>query len=565
MPDRFEPQRRRGRGVFRLVCFAVVACTSTPAGAGPSASRKAYEQARKQYFALQASEQRQRYRHNWVKVIAAFTRVAGAHPKSDEAARAVYTTAELWSDLYRISRRGSDLDQALAAYEQVVHAYPDSSLADDALWHRAEIFARLLGHREAAARAVREILARYPKGDMTARATKMARDLADVPVAAADASEPDATATGRLVGRRDDDGGTPTVVDIKHWSNPVYTRVVVYLTGPAHARAGNVAADPGFGATGKPARVFVDIRKAKLSSNVDAEQVVNDDLLVRVRAAQYRTDTVRIVLDLKTSVRHRVMAMENPYRVVVDAFSRTEVARPESVASLNGSLKGHHVVVDPGHGGQDGGAHGPGNILEKNVTLAISKEVARRLEAAGVRVTLTRSDDRRLALEERTAIANRLSADVFVSIHANSNKARKVRGVETYYLDVTDDKYALRLAAVENKISEERVSDLQLILADLATKVNTPESIALAKRVQTSVVNRVKPLNGKIRDLGVKPSLFYVLLGARMPAILVEAGFLSNKQEGRLLGQSHYQKTVAAAVTDAIIEHLKAPPLPIQP
>jgi N-acetylmuramoyl-L-alanine amidase len=424
-------------------------------------------------------------------------------------------------------------------------------LADDALWQRSELFLRHGSRRAPAARAVREILATYPKGDMAARARKRAAELSDVAVEPAD-REAEATAKGKLVGRRAEGGGVPQVTSIKHWSNPDYTRVSIYLSGPASARAGDVPA-----AGGKPARVYVDIKKARLSQKVGTATPVHDDLLQGVRAGQFRADTVRVVLDLQTAVHHRVMVMENPYRVVVDAFSGAAPARPKTHTDVE--LRGRRVVVDPGHGGRDGGANGPGKVREKHVTLAIAREVGRLLEAQGVDVVMTRTDDSAVALEERTAIANRVNADLFVSIHANSHKNRKVRGVETYYLNVTDDAYSIRLAAMENRTSEEQVSDLQLILADLATKVNTEESAALAKRVQAKLMKAIQPHNPKTRDLGVKSSLFYVLLGARMPSILVETGFLSHKGEGKLLTRVDYQKATARAIATGLLEHLRAP------
>ncbi|MBI3178393.1 MAG: N-acetylmuramoyl-L-alanine amidase, partial [Deltaproteobacteria bacterium] len=173
--------------------------------------------------------------------------------------------------------------------------------------------------------------------------------------------------------------------------------------------------------------------------------------------------------------------------------------------------------------------------------------------------------DRHMSLEERTALANRLDADVFVSIHANSNKVKSVHGIETYYLDVTSDRYALRLAAVENNTSEEQVGDIPLILTDLANKASLPQSIELARLVQNRLVEAARTRHDAVRDLGVKPSLFYVLLGARMPAVLVETGFLSNGKEAKLLTDSAYQRAVAQALADALIDHLRQPVQIVQP
>jgi N-acetylmuramoyl-L-alanine amidase len=215
------------------------------------------------------------------------------------------------------------------------------------------------------------------------------------------------------------------------------------------------------------------------------------------------------------------------------------------------------VVLDPGHGGKDHGATGIGGLKEKDAVLAIALGAAKILTRSGVEVTLTRQSDTTLPLEERTAIANHKNADVFVSVHANANKKKSAHGIETYYLDVTDDRYALRLASVENQTSEEEVSELQLILTDLSTKAHTHDSIRLAQRIQTAMVGAVQPLHKNARDLGVKGSLFYVLLGARMPAVLLETSFLPHPEVGTLLGQQGYRDALASAIASAVLEHLR--------
>jgi N-acetylmuramoyl-L-alanine amidase len=172
---------------------------------------------------------------------------------------------------------------------------------------------------------------------------------------------------------------------------------------------------------------------------------------------------------------------------------------------------------------------------------------------------LTRSDDRYVPLEERTAIANRADADLFISVHVNAHHDRRARGIETYYLDTTDDRYALRLAARENATQEEQVSEAQLALADLATKLNTQQSRALARGVQHELVTHLRSLNPRLRDLGAKGSLFYVLLGARMPAVLVEISFLSNPTEEKLLKSAAYRHRAAEAMARAIAERLSMP------
>ena len=211
------------------------------------------------------------------------------------------------------------------------------------------------------------------------------------------------------------------------------------------------------------------------------------------------------------------------------------------------------VVVDAGHGGHDPGAIGPGRVREKDVTLAMARRLASRLRAEGFEVVLTRNGDRYLALEERTALANTARGDLFVSIHANAHPRRNRSGVETYFLNVADDRYAARLAARENGLdAEEGLGDVARILTDLDAKASADSSRRLAQLVQREVCGGVRSRVGDVRDLGVKSALFYVLLGARMPAVLVETAFISNRVEERRLASPRYQDEVAAGIARAV-------------
>ncbi len=215
-------------------------------------------------------------------------------------------------------------------------------------------------------------------------------------------------------------------------------------------------------------------------------------------------------------------------------------------------LKVKRVIIDAGHGGHDTGAIGKNGTREKDVALAISLKLERLLTEAGLTVVLTRDDDTFVRLEDRTAFANKQKGDLFISVHCNSAPSKSLGGIETYTLNTSSDRYNVRLAARENAMSDRGVGDLQLILADLATKANTEESSRLANRVQRELVTSLKDKNPAVRDLGHKEALFFVLLGAKMPAILVETSFLSNPTEERLLSSEAYQLDVAEAIAEGV-------------
>jgi N-acetylmuramoyl-L-alanine amidase len=217
-------------------------------------------------------------------------------------------------------------------------------------------------------------------------------------------------------------------------------------------------------------------------------------------------------------------------------------------------LKVRRVVVDAGHGGKDTGAVGPHGVREKDMALAIARKVAARLQALGLQVIMTRARDVFVPLDERTRIANEAHADLFVSIHCNAARRRRLEGVETWTLNVSSDRYAARLAAFENAEAERTVSDLRLILADLATKANTSDARDLAQSVQSSLVRTLRSRVGRVRDHGVKQALFYVLLGTHMPSILVETGFISNPAEESRLKSARFQEGTAEAIARGLKE-----------
>jgi N-acetylmuramoyl-L-alanine amidase len=226
------------------------------------------------------------------------------------------------------------------------------------------------------------------------------------------------------------------------------------------------------------------------------------------------------------------------------------------------------VVIDPGHGGVDEGTvfdNGKTRVSEKEVTLKLAQKVAYRLQAKGYRVTLTRNHDKEVPLPERTALANRLHADVFISLHMNSTHSLHLtdtQGVETYILNNTTDASSRRLAHLENTvISAERAEspsqwDVALILKDLRLDANLAESKRLACDVQSKLVQAtsLKPLVRR-RNRGVKQALFHVLLGADMPSILVEAGFLNSPHDRTFVLSSNGQAIMSQAITDAIEQY----------
>ena len=216
------------------------------------------------------------------------------------------------------------------------------------------------------------------------------------------------------------------------------------------------------------------------------------------------------------------------------------------------------IVLDPGHGGKDSGAISPSGMREKDVALNIAKMLKVTLEReTGCQVLLTRSTDRYLTLAERTAFANAKKADVFVSIHVNASENRALAGVETYFLNLASDPQAARVAALENASAHRRMSELQSILKDLVLKSKTSESSRLAHDVQNRIVARLRERYKDTRDLGVKQAPFLVLVGAEMPAILVETAFLSNEQEEIRLTDTTFQDALSRGIAAGVATYIQ--------
>ncbi|QOX80653.1 N-acetylmuramoyl-L-alanine amidase [Trichlorobacter lovleyi] len=373
------------------------------------------------------------------------------------------------------------------------------------------------------------------------------------------------------------------VLDLKHWSNPDYTRIAITLDRDVTWESHEL--DKAAGRSGKPGRIFIDLQNTRLGNGL-RDITIGDGLLKGVRAALYKPGVVRVVLDTDNIRDYKIFPLSDPARLIIDVRGdrRTEISRLESSLashSLDGiaaappartaaeepkaeraprSTKKHpaiskirRIVVDPGHGGHDPGAVGQTGLQEKDVVLSIGLKLREKLrEELGLDVVMTRSTDIFIPLEERTAIANKVNADLFVSIHANAAPNRNAAGIETYYLNLAKTEKVAQLAAKENGTSLEKVSTLQAILFDLMANYKLNDSAHLAEEVQKSLYKTNKSKYPDTKNLGVKQGPFYVLVGASMPSILTEVAFISNSTEESHLKDSSFHDLAADGILDGI-------------
>ena len=218
------------------------------------------------------------------------------------------------------------------------------------------------------------------------------------------------------------------------------------------------------------------------------------------------------------------------------------------------------IAIDPGFGGNENGPSGyDGNSKAKNISLHIAKKLSEIIKRdLAINTIITRENDTNISLEQRTTIANTSEADLFVSIHTNGFDHPSASGIETYYLNLAPEPDAVRISAMENSKNPQEAAQLESILTDLLHNANVQESELLATNVQKYLFNHLKRKHKTIKNRGVKQPPFYILLGAEMPSIMVQAGFITNPMECKLLISEEYQEDISTGIVEGIRAFIKA-------
>jgi len=523
------------------------------------ANRDYLKQAKDCSRGLYRSKKRMKYRDQWFRCIQAYEKYYQKYPRGRQADEALYATAKLYKGLYGYSRRSGDLNESISRFRKVVKEFPTSRFADDAQYQLGEIYRSYAQDLDRAYVEYFKVVMNFPQGDMKPRAEQRLSELEasmgnrkaspDIP----DLFDLDPTSKGRLA----------RVTDIRHWSAQDYTRIVIDVNGQVEYASHLLRRDPSLG---KPPRLYIDLENSTLDSSFSGAIPIGDGLLRKVRAGQYKPRVVRVVLDIESIEDHKIFSLSDPFRIVIDVTgdSRRRLAPPGTGKTPSLTLAQQlglgvkKVVIDPGHGGKDPGAMGPSGIKEKDVVLGIASKLQEKVRTKlNLEAILTRSSDRFMPLEERTALANTQKADLFVSIHTNAHKNRRIYGISTYILNVATDEEAARLAAFENAVSAKRISDLEKILNDLMLNSKINESSRLAAAVQQGLIEGLPRQYSQIKDLGVKQAPFYVLIGAQMPSIMVEVSFITNRLEEKRLESAAYQDAVAEGILAGIQSYIR--------
>ncbi len=316
-------------------------------------------------------------------------------------------------------------------------------------------------------------------------------------------------------------------------------RVVLTFDHAVAYEHGEAAANPE-----RPRRTWLQLAAATLGEGVPAELPVGAGGLRRL-VVQEQRGGVRVVFELDELARFHAFVLPDPFRIVLDV--ELGGVRAEGPVEV--------VVLDPGHGGDDFGARAFG-LRESDLTLDIMRRVRAllRQRMPDLRVVSTREEDVLVSLEARAALANAVDADLFLSIHLNAADEPIGRGgVTTFVLDTSDDRQALRLAARENRTSVARVSSLSRLIASMHREGQVAASRAFADHLHPSTLAAGRRHLPDLYDRGVRSALFYVLVGARMPAVLLEASFLSREDEAEALRTEAYRQALAEGITEGIV------------
>jgi N-acetylmuramoyl-L-alanine amidase len=512
-----------------------------------------YFEAEASYNKLRNDAVKRDYRHNWLSCIKRFQNVYRQEPSGPFAPASLYMAGKLSLELYGRSSLAEDKKGAKEYFEQLIARFPASEYKHKAETEMQQIMGRANG-------------AKPPPADKSA-------------AIATDKAEPAPPAKTHGA------SGLATIAALRHWSNPSYTRIVIDADQAIAFSHQLIKPDT---VNNKPQRICVDLESSRLAGSLQKVIPINDNLLSDARAAQYTLDSVRVVADIKSFTTYKIFSLRNPFRIVLDVWGEggegggggggaakpeqpvNAPVAPETAPAVKGgmgksalarqlALGVKRIVIDAGHGGKDFGAPGYiSGVHEKDVTLKIARRLAEKVRSQiGCDVVMTRNNDQYLTLEERTAIANTNNADLFVSIHTNAHRDSRVFGLETYFLNLATDNDAILVAARENATSTKNISDLQTILNDLMQNAKINESSRLAAYVQSSLHQSLKKNYDLIKNKGVKQAPFYVLLGAQMPAILVETSFISNARECERLVNTGYQERLTDAIISGIRTYIK--------
>ena len=561
-----------------------------------------YRDAKARMDALRADKVRSCWRQPWEELTAEFLRIYMSRKDWAISPGALFRAAACQEALSGCSHLSDEYRQARDLYLRLAQEFPKSALADDALLQAASIDADHLNQSGEALELLDAIMALYSGGDKTTEAQALRSRLAGTPAkptaAAGDKAAPAAQTPAK------------PVVQALSWNSLTKNSVEIVLELSAPARF-TARLNGSSGSTKNrigQSSLQLSLENATVEKDVRKGVNIRGSLFKGMSVSNGKSGETLLNFNFQDARRFDTRTESDPCRIILRVASGTTLLPPVSngkggfaqgqpetqgqpqaqgnpTAQVNPEIQGQPTVagngtlpaappsprlvrdmarqlgltvrtvfIDAGHGGRDPGTH-HNNVLERAVSLDVALTLGRLLEANGLDVVYSRTADKAVSLRERTAMANAAGADLFVSIHVNANDDATVQGFETYYLDIASNPEAARLATLENADGDHKLGDMQKMLADVMLNARVDESRHLAQDIQRLALFRFKRRQFETKDNGIKSAPFLVLLGAQMPAVLVEIGYCTNKEEAARLLAPKYRMTLAEGLAEGILAY----------
>ena len=532
-----------------------------------------YKAAKSRMESLKNNSVKSCWRQPWEEIQQEFLKIYRSGQKR-LAAPGLYHAALCQQIIARCSRLSADAQKAIQYFEDVAKAFPAHALADDALLEAARMQYASKNGQANAKKTIDKLIKNYPGGDMLPHAKRLLSIWDTANHVMEKAAPKKAVAQAQVRGSAKKPQPQPEL-QVLSWDSINKNNVEITLEMSAPAKFSTKLEDA---SKGKPARLFVELENATVVSDVRKGVTVQGSLLQAVRVKNQKGNAT-LQFDFRDARRVDARTEDDACRIVLSvaagkgapapskATQTNKVAASKPDAKLRASrtahvgnmasqlgLTVHRVFIDAGHGGKDPGTS-HNSIIERAITLDVANQLGRLLAANGLQVVYSRTRDNAVRLSERTRLANAAKADLFVSIHVNAHDNPGVSGFETYYLNLASNPQAARVAVLENAASDRHLGDMQGMLAEVMLNARVDESRRLAADVQRLALFRLKKRNFSTRNNGVKSAPFHVLIGAQMPAVLVELGYCTNTQEARNLANANYRHALAEGLAEGILAY----------
>ncbi len=553
------------------------------------ASPAGYDDVKIELDRLIQDKNRSEYRHNWLKLSDDFYEIYRNNAAWNNRAAALFRSAYALDQMAQRSFVRKDAQSAIERYLYLVKKHKNSPLADDALYNAAKLANSVLRDTKKAKTCLKQCIKDYPTGDYILKAKKYYAEIGDRAIASlgnVSLSRPSASITLTKINSQLKNDVVRIIISMdtisswraKYKDDPKRPGVVITLNNVAPSE--NIELEDTFKKLGIFVGYQIEYNEEQGASVVSLE--FSDLLRYAVKAEK---EPARLIIEatnsskqLRSGINVKDESQKKKVSVKEEKSSQKQIDKKlqKTVTSKNTAkvdkndvptmaskiasqlgLRVKTIVIDPGHGGKDPGAVNNG-IKEKDFNLDVAKRLAGVLKSAGYTVYLTRSADKYVGLYERTDIARKHKADLFISLHANSSKNKNAEGFETYYLDFSSDESAIRLAAIENADVEKRgLGEMEKILGDMLLKARIQESKRLAHKVQQNTVRKVAKAGYKVRSNGTKGAPFHVLIGSSMPCILVEMGYTSSTVEAKRMSSDKFRNFLAEGIANGIHQYAK--------